>query len=65
MIMQAAFFKLTEVIPVEDAVRWLKEGIEKTYKRKGPSDHRDELEGCGSGDRCRQTGGGACGMAGR
>ena len=35
MIMQAAFFKLTEVIPVEDAIKYLKEGIEKTYKKKG------------------------------
>ena len=35
MIMQAAFFKLTEVIPPEDAIKYLKEGIEKTYKRKG------------------------------
>lgn len=35
MIMQAAFFKLTEVIPTDDAIRYLKEGIEKTYKKKG------------------------------
>lgn len=35
MIMQAAFFKLTEVIPVEQAMIYLKEGIEKTYKKKG------------------------------
>ena len=35
MIMQAAFFKLTEVIPVEDAVRYLKDGIKKTYGKKG------------------------------
>jgi len=35
MIMQAAFFKLTEVIPIEDAIKYLKEGIEKTYKKKG------------------------------
>ena len=35
MIMQAAFFKLTNVIPIDDAVKYLKEGIEKTYKRKG------------------------------
>lgn len=35
MVMQAAFFKLTEVIPVEDAVRYLKEGIEHTYGKKG------------------------------
>ena len=35
MIMQAAFFKLTEVIPIDDAVKYLKEGIEKSYKKKG------------------------------
>ena len=35
MIMQAAFFKLAEVIPVEDAIKYLKEGIEKSYKKKG------------------------------
>ena len=35
MIMQAAFFKLTDVIPIDDAVKYLKEGIEKTYKKKG------------------------------
>ncbi|QIB70201.1 pyruvate:ferredoxin (flavodoxin) oxidoreductase [Aminipila butyrica] len=37
MIMQAAFFKLTNVIPMEQAVGYLKEGIEKTYKKKGQS----------------------------
>lgn len=35
MIMQSAFFKLTNVIPVEDAVKYLKESIEKVYGRKG------------------------------
>ena len=35
MIMQAAFFKLTNVIPIDDAIQYLKEGIEKTYKKKG------------------------------
>lgn len=35
MIMQAAFFKLTGVMPIDKAVEYLKEGIEKTYKRKG------------------------------
>ncbi|NSW90904.1 MAG: pyruvate:ferredoxin (flavodoxin) oxidoreductase [Firmicutes bacterium] len=35
MIMQAAFFKLAKIIPLEDAVRFLKESIEKTYGRKG------------------------------
>lgn len=35
MIMQAAFFKLAKVIPIEDAVRYLKEAIEDTYGKKG------------------------------
>ena len=35
MIMQAAFFKLTNVIPIDDAVKYLKEGIEKSYGKKG------------------------------
>ncbi|MBQ6014304.1 MAG: pyruvate:ferredoxin (flavodoxin) oxidoreductase [Firmicutes bacterium] len=35
MIMQAAFFRLANVIPVEDAVKYLKESVEKTYGKKG------------------------------
>ncbi|HOJ10267.1 MAG TPA: pyruvate:ferredoxin (flavodoxin) oxidoreductase [Clostridiales bacterium] len=35
MIMQSAFFKLANVIPLDDAVRLLKESIEKTYGKKG------------------------------
>lgn len=35
MIMQAAFFKLANVIPIEDAVRYLKQSIDKTYGAKG------------------------------
>lgn len=35
MIMQAAFFKLAEVIPLADAVKYLKEAIEKSYGSKG------------------------------
>ncbi|WP_163192456.1 pyruvate:ferredoxin (flavodoxin) oxidoreductase [Clostridium thermarum] len=35
MIMQAAFFKLANVIPVEEAVNYLKESVERTYGRKG------------------------------
>ncbi|TGE36923.1 pyruvate:ferredoxin (flavodoxin) oxidoreductase [Desulfosporosinus fructosivorans] len=35
MIMQAAFFKLANVIPVEDAVNYLKDSIAKTYGSKG------------------------------
>ncbi|MDK2985785.1 MAG: pyruvate-ferredoxin/flavodoxin oxidoreductase [Clostridia bacterium] len=35
MIMQAAFFKLTNVIPIEDAVKYLKDQIKKNYGKKG------------------------------
>ncbi|MDI6617924.1 MAG: pyruvate:ferredoxin (flavodoxin) oxidoreductase [Clostridiales bacterium] len=35
MIMQAAFFKLANIIPVDDAVKYLKESIEELYGRKG------------------------------
>ncbi len=35
MIMQAAFFKLSNVIPIEDAIGYLKDSIEKSYGRKG------------------------------
>ena len=35
MIMQAAFFKLTNVIPIDNAVEYLKEGINKSYGKKG------------------------------
>ena len=35
MIMQAAFFKLANVMPVEEAVKYLKEFIKKTYGKKG------------------------------
>lgn len=35
MIMQAAFFKLANVIPVEDAVKYLKEAVEDSYGKKG------------------------------
>ncbi len=35
MIMQSAFFKLADVIPVEDAVKYLKEAVVKSYGKKG------------------------------
>ena len=35
MIMQAAFFKLAKVIPIDDAVKYMKEAIKKTYGAKG------------------------------
>ncbi|SNX54250.1 pyruvate:ferredoxin (flavodoxin) oxidoreductase [Thermoanaerobacterium sp. RBIITD] len=37
MIMQTAFFRLINIIPFEDAIRYLKESIQKTYGRKGPN----------------------------
>ncbi len=35
MVMQSAFFKLAEVIPVNEAMDYLKKAIEKSYGRKG------------------------------
>ncbi len=35
MIMQAAFFKLANVIPVEEAIDYLKASVVKTYGKKG------------------------------
>ena len=35
MVMQAAFFKLSKVLPVDDAIAYLKEAIEDTYGKKG------------------------------
>ncbi len=39
-ILQSAFFALTDIIPKESAVTWMKEAAEKTYGRKG----RDVVE---------------------
>ncbi len=35
MIMQAAFFKIAGIIPEEEAVKYLKDAIKKTYGKKG------------------------------
>ncbi|HHT79341.1 MAG TPA: pyruvate:ferredoxin (flavodoxin) oxidoreductase [Actinobacteria bacterium] len=35
MICQAAFFKLANIIPIDDAVKYLKKAIEMTYGKKG------------------------------
>ncbi|MFA7501772.1 MAG: pyruvate:ferredoxin (flavodoxin) oxidoreductase [Anaerovoracaceae bacterium] len=35
MIMQAAFFKLTNVIPLDDAIKYLKQSIEHAYGKQG------------------------------
>ncbi len=35
MIMQSAFFKLAKIIPLDDAVKYMKDAILKTYGKKG------------------------------
>jgi pyruvate-ferredoxin/flavodoxin oxidoreductase len=35
MVMQTVFFKLSKVLPVDDAIKYLKEAIEDTYGKKG------------------------------
>ncbi|MCG0277367.1 MAG: pyruvate:ferredoxin (flavodoxin) oxidoreductase [Thermanaeromonas sp.] len=35
VIMQAAFFKIANIIPAEEALKYIKESIQKTYGRKG------------------------------
>lgn len=35
MVCQAAFFELTKIIPVDQAVAYLKDSVEKTYGKKG------------------------------
>lgn len=35
MVMQSAFFKLAKIIPLEDAVKYMKDAILKTYGNKG------------------------------
>jgi len=35
MIMQSAFFKIANIIPLEDAIKYLKDAVEKSYGNKG------------------------------
>ena len=35
MIMQSAFFKLANIIPLEEATKYLKDSIKKAYGKKG------------------------------
>ncbi|MBC8016083.1 MAG: pyruvate:ferredoxin (flavodoxin) oxidoreductase, partial [Sporomusaceae bacterium] len=35
MIMQSAFFKITNIIPLEDAIKYLKDAVEDSYGNKG------------------------------
>ena len=34
-ILQSAFFKLSEILPIDDAVKYMKKAVEETYGRKG------------------------------
>lgn len=34
-VLQSAFFKLANIIPIEDAIHYMKEAIKKTYGKKG------------------------------
>ena len=36
MVMQAAFFKLADIIPIDEAVKYLKDAVETSYGKKGP-----------------------------
>ncbi|MFO7677177.1 MAG: pyruvate:ferredoxin (flavodoxin) oxidoreductase [Thermoplasmatota archaeon] len=35
MVMQTVFFKLSNVLPIDDAIQYLKDAIEETYGKKG------------------------------
>jgi pyruvate-ferredoxin/flavodoxin oxidoreductase len=35
IVLQAAFFKLFDVVPLEDAIGFMKQAIEETYRKKG------------------------------
>ena len=41
-ILQAAFFKIANIIPVDDAVRFMKDAATKSYGKKGEKIVRDE-----------------------
>ncbi len=44
MIMQTGFFKLSNVLPIEEAISLLKESIKKTYGKKGEEIVRKNIE---------------------
>ena len=35
-ILQSAFFKLADVMPIEDAVNFMKQAAQKSYGKNGP-----------------------------
>ena len=44
-VMQAVFFKLADIIPYEDAEKYMKKAIEKTYGKKGPEIVQKNFDG--------------------
>jgi len=36
MVLQSAFFKLANIIPIDDAVKYMKEAVVKSFGKKGP-----------------------------
>lgn len=48
-ILQAAFFKLVNILPMDDAIRYMKEAIQKTYGKKGPEVVQKNFRACDEG----------------
>ncbi len=55
MVMQSAFFSLSKVIPVEDAIKYLKEAIQKTYGKKGEKIVKMNWEAVDEGSNIKQV----------
>lgn len=49
MVLQSAFFSLADIIPVEDAVSYMKDAVEWTYRRKGEDIIRMNMAAIDSG----------------
>ncbi|MDO4732637.1 MAG: pyruvate:ferredoxin (flavodoxin) oxidoreductase [Bacillota bacterium] len=49
MVLQAAFFNLADVIPAEQAVSYMKDAVEKTFRRKGEDVVRMNMAAIDSG----------------
>jgi pyruvate-ferredoxin/flavodoxin oxidoreductase len=51
-VLQAAFFKLSSVIPIDEAVRYMKKAIRETYQKKGEAVVNMNLEAVDKGISC-------------
>ena len=49
MVLQSAFFKLANIIPVEEAIQYMKTAVRKTYRNKGEKIINMNLEAIDSG----------------